>query len=150
MKTELKKFAVIAAVFAACFFLPVGEARFDNALSESLHLVRDYAREHVLLCLVPAFFIAGAISVFISQASVMLYLGSRANKTLAYAVASVSGSPGLNATSRMRESCPRRTASGIRLASSRILQIRMLQSSINPPSRIRYLSFLLSGILSLI
>ena len=91
MRTELKKLAVIAAVFAACFFLPVGEGRFDNALTESLHLVRDYAREHVLLCLVPAFFIAGAISVFISQASVMRYLGARANKALAYAVSSVSG-----------------------------------------------------------
>jgi len=91
VKLELKKLAVIAAVFAACFFLPVGQARFDNALTESLHLVRDYARQHVLLCLVPAFFIAGAISVFISQASVMRYLGARANKALAYAVASVSG-----------------------------------------------------------
>ena len=91
MKTELKKLALIAAVFAACFFLPVGNARFDNALTESLHLVRDYAREHVLLCLVPAFFIAGAISVFISQASVMRYLGAKANKVLAYGVASVSG-----------------------------------------------------------
>jgi len=59
---------------------------------ESLHLVKWYAREHVLLCLVPAFFIAGAISVFVSQASVMKYLGARANKILAYGVASVSGS----------------------------------------------------------
>ena len=91
MKTELKKLVIIAVVFAACFFLPVGEARFDNALTESLHLVRDYARQHVLLCLVPAFFIAGAISVFISQASVMRYLGAKANKVLAYGVASVSG-----------------------------------------------------------
>jgi uncharacterized membrane protein YraQ (UPF0718 family) len=58
---------------------------------ESLHLVKWYAQEHVLLCLVPAFFIAGAISVFVSQASVMKYLGARANQILAYGVASVSG-----------------------------------------------------------
>jgi uncharacterized membrane protein YraQ (UPF0718 family) len=58
---------------------------------ESFHLVRWYAREHVLLCLVPAFFIAGAISVFVRQDSVMKYLGPKANKVLAYGVASVSG-----------------------------------------------------------
>ena len=91
MRTELKKLALIAAVFTACFFLPVGGARFDNAVAESLYMVRDYARQHVLLCLVPAFFIAGAISVFVSQGSVMKYLGAKANKVLAYGVASVSG-----------------------------------------------------------
>ena len=91
MRTELKKLVLVAAVFAACFFLPVGQGRFDNAVTESLHLVREYARQHVLLCLVPAFFIAGAISVFISQASVMRYLGAKANKVLAYGVAGVSG-----------------------------------------------------------
>ncbi len=68
---DWKPMAVIALVFAACFFLPVGTPRFDNALREALELVRWYAREHVLLCLVPAFFIAGAIGVFISQAAVM-------------------------------------------------------------------------------
>ncbi|MCK4600968.1 MAG: permease, partial [Phycisphaerae bacterium] len=90
-KSEWKKFLLITAVFVACFFVPVGRLRFDNAATESLHLVKDYARQHVLLCLVPAFFIAGAISVFLSQASVMKYLGARANKFLAYGVASVSG-----------------------------------------------------------
>ncbi|MBN2181774.1 MAG: permease [Sedimentisphaerales bacterium] len=87
-----KKLAIITAVFIGCFYLPVGIARFDNAITESLHLVKWYAREHVLLCLVPAFFIAGAISVFVSQASVMKYLGAKANKILAYGVASISGS----------------------------------------------------------
>jgi len=91
-KNEWKKLALIAAVFLACFYLPVGTRRFDGAVMESLHLVKWYAREHVLLCLVPAFFIAGAIGVFVSQASVMKYLGARANKVLAYGVASVSGS----------------------------------------------------------
>lgn len=91
-KTEWRPLALIVAVFLACFYLPVGAPRFDNALTESLQLVKWYAREHVLLCLIPAFFIAGAISVFVSQASVMKYLGARANRMLAYGVASVSGS----------------------------------------------------------
>jgi len=65
--------------------------RLKNAVWESLYLVRWYAQEHVLLCLIPAFFIAGAIAVFVSQASVMKYLGAKANKVLAYGVASVSG-----------------------------------------------------------
>ncbi|MCP4262492.1 MAG: hypothetical protein GY774_34055 [Planctomycetes bacterium] len=92
LKADWKKFTIIIAVFLACYYLPVGSVRFDNAITESLHLVKWYAREHVLLCLIPAFFIAGAISIFVSQASVMKYLGAKANKVLAYAVASVSGS----------------------------------------------------------
>jgi hypothetical protein len=92
LKENWKKVLIIIGVFLACFYLPVGKVRFDNAIIESLHLVKWYAREHVLLCLVPAFFIAGAISIFVSQASVMRYLGAKANKILAYAVASVSGS----------------------------------------------------------
>lgn len=91
-KSEWKKLLLIVAAFLAFFYLPVGKPRFDSAVMESLQLVRWYAREHVLLCLVPAFFIAGAISVFVSQASVMKYLGAKANKVLAYGVASVSGS----------------------------------------------------------
>ena len=91
LKSEWKPLVVILAIFVACYFLPVGQGRFDTAVGESLALVKWYAREHVLLCLVPAFFIAGAISVFVSQASVMKYLGARANKVLAYGVASVSG-----------------------------------------------------------
>ena len=90
-KNELKWMAVIVAVFLFVFYLPVGNARFEGALHEALCLVRWYAREHVITCLVPAFFIAGAISVFVSQASVMKYLGAGANKVLAYGVASVSG-----------------------------------------------------------
>ena len=90
-KQEWKKLALIAVVFLACFYLPVGMERFNNAVLEAFYLVKWYAREHVLLCLIPAFFIAGAISVFVSQASVMKYLGAKANKILAYAVASVSG-----------------------------------------------------------
>jgi hypothetical protein len=90
-RREWKALVLIIVVFAAAYWLPVGSARFDNAVMEALRLVKWYAREHVLLCLVPAFFIAGAIAVFVSQASVMKYLGVRANKVLAYGVASVSG-----------------------------------------------------------
>jgi hypothetical protein len=91
-KEDWKKLLLMAAVFLACFYLPIGSERFRGAILESLHLVRWYAREHVLLCLIPAFFIAGAIAVFVSQAAVMKYLGVRAKKVLAYGVASVSGS----------------------------------------------------------
>ncbi len=90
-KNEWKVLALIVGVFLVSFYLPVGMPRFDNAVLEALHLVKWYAQEHVLLCLVPAFFIAGAIAVFVSQASVMKYLGVKANKVLAYSVASVSG-----------------------------------------------------------
>jgi uncharacterized protein len=90
-KHEWRWLLIIVGAFLAFFYLPVGSARFDNAVLEAFHLVRWYAREHVLLCLVPAFFIAGGIAVFVSQASVMKYLGAKANKVVAYGVASVSG-----------------------------------------------------------
>jgi len=88
---DLKKFLYVASAFFICFYLPVENLRFTTAIFEALALVKWYAREHVILCLVPAFFIAGAISVFVSQASVMKYFGARANKFLSYSVASVSG-----------------------------------------------------------
>jgi hypothetical protein len=91
-KEEGKILLLMAAVFFGAYFMPVGTARFDAAFREGLFLLQDYAREHILLCLIPAFFIAGAISVFISQGAVMKYLGSKANKIVAYSVASVSGS----------------------------------------------------------
>ncbi|MGQ9652320.1 MAG: permease, partial [Phycisphaerae bacterium] len=90
-KAEWKSLALIVALFLAIFFLPAGRPRFDGAVLESFQLVKWYAREHVLLCLLPAFYIVGAISVFVSQDSVMKYLGAKANKVLAYGVASVSG-----------------------------------------------------------
>ena len=90
-KQEWKPLVIIVVLFLAFYYLPVGTERFDNAVKESLNLTKWYAQEHVLLCLIPAFFIAGAIGVFVSQASVMKYLGARANKVLAYGVASVSG-----------------------------------------------------------
>jgi len=91
LKKNWKALVLIVGGFLVCFYLPVGVARFNNAVMEALALAKWYAREHVLLCLVPAFFIAGAIACFVSQGSVMKYLGPKANKILAYGVASVSG-----------------------------------------------------------
>jgi len=90
-KNEWKPLVWIIVIFSGCFFLPVEMPRVQGAIMEALHLVKWYAREHVLLCLVPAFFIAGAVAVFVSQAAVMKYLGPNAKKLLAYGVASVSG-----------------------------------------------------------
>ncbi|MBD3414935.1 MAG: hypothetical protein GF421_10955 [Candidatus Aminicenantes bacterium] len=91
-KKELKIFLIIAGVFIVFYFLPVGKSGFENSVMEALYLAQMYAREHVVLCLIPAFFIAGAISVFISKGAVMKYLGAGAKKTIAYPIASVSGS----------------------------------------------------------
>ena len=62
LRDEWKKLALIAAVFLALFYVPVGTGRFDNALLEAFHLAKWYAREHVLLCLIPAFFISGMMT----------------------------------------------------------------------------------------
>ena len=91
MKKELRLFAVIAGVFLFAYLVPFSNPTVLNAIMEAFHMLQEYAREHVLLCLVPAFFIAGAIAVFISQGSVIKYLGGKARKTVAYGVASVSG-----------------------------------------------------------
>jgi hypothetical protein len=90
-KKELKILVWIVVVFAAAFFLPIESERFNTAIDATLDLVKWYAREHVILCLLPAFFIAGVISVFVSQGSVLRYFGANAKKWLAYLVASVSG-----------------------------------------------------------
>ncbi|MFH1676020.1 MAG: permease, partial [bacterium] len=88
---ERKSLLIIIAVFLGIYFLPVDSVSVRDAISEALGLARWYAREHVLFCLIPAFFIAGAIAVFVSQSAVMKFLGPKANKFLAYGVASVSG-----------------------------------------------------------
>ncbi|MBN1164232.1 MAG: permease [Candidatus Krumholzibacteriota bacterium] len=95
IKENWKPLLAITAVFLLFYYLPeslVNSRRTADALREALGLASWYAREHVILCLLPAFFIAGAISVFISQASVIRYLGAGANKLIAYSVAAVSGS----------------------------------------------------------
>ncbi len=90
-RKELKSLGLLIGLFAVLYFLPVNSARFQGALIAAFKLVKWYAQEHVLLCLVPAFFIAGAIGVFVSQNAVMKYFGPKANKLLSYGVASVSG-----------------------------------------------------------
>lgn len=77
--------------FLVIYFLPVGSERFSNAWLEGIRLTNWYAREHVILCLLPAFAIAGAMAVYITQGSVMRYLGPKASKPIALSVASVSG-----------------------------------------------------------
>lgn len=91
MNRELKILLGLLAAFVGLYYLPIEQPRFQEAILEAFKLSKWYAREHVLLCLVPAFFIAGAISVFVRQNAVMKYFGPKSSKWLAYSVASVSG-----------------------------------------------------------
>lgn len=89
---ERSKFILIALVFIAAYYIPFGRLSVQNSIMEAFFMLQEYAREHVLACLVPAFFIAGAIACFVSQAAVLKYFGAGAKKILSYSVASVSGS----------------------------------------------------------
>ena len=89
--SDRTKFIGIVSVFLFFYFMPEGAERVNMGATESIWMMRDYAREHILLCLVPAFFIAGSISVFVSQDSVLKYLGAGAGALIAYSVAAVSG-----------------------------------------------------------
>jgi len=91
MKKEWKRLAAFIGIFVIAYLIPLGNPKVKEALLEAFRLLQWYAREHTLACVVPALFIAGAITTFLSQASVMRYLGPKANKMLAYSVASVSG-----------------------------------------------------------
>jgi uncharacterized membrane protein YraQ (UPF0718 family) len=84
-------FLIFLFVFLAAYFIPFQQPTVQNAIGEAFALLQEYARQHVLLCLIPAFFIAGAISVFVSKASVIKYFGAIAKKILSYSIASVSG-----------------------------------------------------------
>ncbi|NCB83717.1 MAG: hypothetical protein EOM44_04340 [Bacteroidia bacterium] len=90
-KKELKILLGIVVVFLAVFFLPVQSPVFNTAVAATFDLAKWYAQEHVILCLLPAFLIAGVISVFVSQASVIKYFGAKAKRWVAYTVAAVSG-----------------------------------------------------------
>ncbi len=90
-KKELRILGWIIAVFLFAYFMPLESARFKEAILAMFDLAKWYAQEHVVLCLLPAFFIAGVIAVFVSQGAVMKYFGAKAPKWLAYTVASVSG-----------------------------------------------------------
>ena len=91
MQADKKKLLLFIVIFAAVYLLPVERHRVQTALIDAFMMLSAYARKHVLFCLVPAFFIAGAIAVFLGKGSVMRYFGPRANKVLSYSVASVSG-----------------------------------------------------------
>lgn len=88
---ERTKLLLIILIYLGCYTIPWDSEIIRRSGLEAFMMLREYAREHVLTCLVPAFFIAGAIGVFVSQASVLKYFGAQANKVLSYAVASVSG-----------------------------------------------------------
>ena len=90
-KKETRILLWIIVIFGVAFFLPIESVRFTTAIDATFDLVKWYAREHVILCLLPAFFIAGVISVFVSQGSVLRYFGANAKKWLAYTIAAVSG-----------------------------------------------------------
>ncbi len=92
MGDQRNRFLIIFGFFLAAYFIPISEVRVQGALIESFTMLHEYAREHVVLCLIPAFFIAGGISVFISQDAVMKYLGPNAKRWVSYSVASISGS----------------------------------------------------------
>ncbi|MCJ7618107.1 MAG: permease [Desulfobacterales bacterium] len=89
---ERTKLLFIIMIFLACYYVPWSHPTIRQAGLEAFMMLQEYAREHVLTCLIPAFFIAGAIAVFVSQASVLKYFGASANKFLSYSVASISGS----------------------------------------------------------
>ncbi|MES0363170.1 MAG: permease [Desulfobacteria bacterium] len=89
---ERTKLLLIILIFLGCYYVPWNHPTIRQSGLEAFMMLREYAREHVLTCLIPAFFIAGAIAVFVSQASVLKYFGANAKKILSYSVASVSGS----------------------------------------------------------
>ncbi len=91
IKKEFKTLGWIISIFLFAYFLPIDNVKFTTAIDATLDLAKWYAREHVILCLIPAFFIAGVISVFVSQGAVMKYFGAKAKKWVAYTIASVSG-----------------------------------------------------------
>ena len=90
-KKEFKILAWIIVIFVFAYFLPIESARFKEAIMAMFDLAKWYAQEHVILCLLPAFFIAGVIAVFVSQGAVMKYFGAKAKKWVSYTIASVSG-----------------------------------------------------------
>jgi uncharacterized membrane protein YraQ (UPF0718 family) len=89
--SQWKIAAAFVAIFLIAYFLPLADPRYSGAIVEAFKLLQWYARNHTLACVLPALFIAGGIITFLSQASVMRYLGPKSNKLAAYSVASVAG-----------------------------------------------------------
>lgn len=90
-RKEIKFLIWTVVLFLTAFFLPVNSDTLMTAIHSTLDLTKWYAREHIVLCLLPAFFIAGVIAVFVSQGAVLKYFGANAKKWVSYTVASVSG-----------------------------------------------------------
>lgn len=88
---ERTKLLLIVLIFLVCYYVPWASPTIRQSGLEAFMMLQEYARQHVLTCLIPAFFIAGAIGVFVSQGAVLKYFGATANKILSYSVASVSG-----------------------------------------------------------
>jgi uncharacterized protein len=61
-------------------------------LQSGLASLASYLAAHVLLCLVPAFFIAGALSALVPQQSIIRFLGPDAPKYVSYPAAAAAGS----------------------------------------------------------
>ena len=89
--SDRKKMFYIIAAFLGFYFIPFESSRVAEAVKEGFLMTQDYAKEHFLLSLLPAFFISGAISVFFSKNAVVQYLGAKTNKILSYGIASISG-----------------------------------------------------------
>ncbi|MFW5884985.1 MAG: permease [Patescibacteria group bacterium] len=91
MDKEKNVFALLIGLFLAFYFMPMDSELFTGAILSGFKLLHEYSREHVLTCLVPAFFIAGAIAVFVKKDFILKYLGSKARRVVSYSIASISG-----------------------------------------------------------
>ncbi|MDZ7611231.1 MAG: permease [Candidatus Moranbacteria bacterium] len=91
MNKEKNIFALLIGLFLAFYFMPMSSDLFTGAILSGFKMLHEYSREHVLTCLVPAFFIAGAIAVFVKKDFVLKYLGSKAKRVVSYSIASISG-----------------------------------------------------------
>ena len=88
---EKTKLLLIITIFLSAYFIPFGNIRIQQSINEAFLMLQDYARHHIILCLIPAFFIAGGIAVFLSQDAVLKYFGANAKKWISYSIASISG-----------------------------------------------------------
>jgi hypothetical protein len=88
---ERNKFLTLLGIFVYVFLVDFDTPKVSGAILEGFFMLQEYIREHTLTCLIPALFIAGAMSVTVSQASVIKYFGAGAKKIISYSVASVSG-----------------------------------------------------------
>jgi uncharacterized membrane protein YraQ (UPF0718 family) len=88
---ERTKLLLIITIFLSAYFIPFGNIRIQQSINEAFLMLQDYARHHIILCLIPAFFIAGGIAVFLSQNAVLKYFGANAKKWISYSIASISG-----------------------------------------------------------